>query len=707
MSLVLARDVLALTTTFLLAGGLLAYAIFPEPLGAGRRLQLALALSVPATVAVSIPAVAAGALSLWTTVVALALLASVALFRTRERVRRLPTTISRATLPRAKPPLRMALVAVAAGILAWVLVLDPQLDARRPDAQPLHSTSWYYWWLADEVANDGGIPASLPEWGSDRPFQRAYVATTLHTAATMQIGGGADFALQERYGITLIVLALIAFLALWNRWLPAWWAVTASLLSLTTAKGFYKFLAYRPEIFGLVLVLWSAWLLDEALERRSRAWGLLAGLVASVGYLAHAEIWILTGPLWAAIALARLLVPSWRNRPASQPGAKRSLRRRFVGPLVPLLLALPVCFTTIFAVQAATAPRDEILTLPGVASDWDPRGPGGVDLTWQLYASVWTARSIDDPPRLPCHNALFGGPADRLWAHFAISDPLPRLAPVIFLAGVAVSPYAFAVAGGRKAGRASRWARLPRRSLLAALVGAIFVVGVLAFVVFACQLYDTYVPQRAWMLRVRPYYALGLAGLLALVGYAGAKGAFFLMSGSTSARLRHRTVPRVAAGVATAAASVAILSPFVATEVETGIQHRGLSPGAYSAYLWLRDNTPPDSVILANAYTDGQIGPIAGRAGWLDGRIPFLEASPWLRESVERVVAAREYFRQPENGSLPSEVDYVLVASRRTFLGGPRPPFPSDRDAFMNDEDLHLEASFSNGRVLIFSVAGR
>src|SRR5919109_1637128 len=195
MTLALLRDVFALTTTFVLAGALFAFAVLPEPLGAWCRLQLSLALSVPATLALSLPAVVGGILSLWTTVGAFALLASVAAWRTRGRLRALAVSTPALTARIGWPRVRLLVLGIASVALAWVLIVGPQIHERRPDAQPLHSTPWYYWWLADGIADDGGIPPSLPEWGTSRPFQRAYVATSIHTAATMQLGGGADFAL--------------------------------------------------------------------------------------------------------------------------------------------------------------------------------------------------------------------------------------------------------------------------------------------------------------------------------------------------------------------------------------------------------------------------------------------------------------------------------------------------------------------------------
>ena len=45
-----------------------------------------------------------------------------------------------------------------------------------------------------------------------------------------------------------------------------------------------------------------------------------------------------------------------------------------------------------------------------------------------------------------------------------------------------------------------------------------------------------------------------------------------------------------------------------------------LSADGLATLTWIRDNTPPGALILANSYTEGAIGTLAHRNGYLDGR---------------------------------------------------------------------------------------
>ena len=128
---------------------------------------------------------------------------------------------------------------------------------------------------------------------------------------------------------------------------------------------------------------------------------------------------------------------------------------------------------------------------------------------------------------------------------------------------------------------------------------------------------------------------------------------------------------------------VAIASYVASGSTQEGIGNLArtrLSADGHDALVWLRDSTPPDSIILANAYTEGSIGTIARRNGLLDGRAPYNKQFDFLLASVDQLRLGRSFY-QGETGieSLVTlGVDYVVViqdnfaiANSRTFCDPP------------------------------------
>lgn len=119
----------------------------------------------------------------------------------------------------------------------------------------------------------------------------------------------------------------------------------------------------------------------------------------------------------------------------------------------------------------------------------------------------------------------------------------------------------------------------------------------------------------------------------------------------------------------------------------------------------MRANLPPDAVILANGYTDGALGAVSQRNGWLDGRAPYLEEPEWLGAAIRHLIDAREYFAAPDSRAdlLPAEVGYVLVAARREDIGTAT-AFPAPLDAFDRSPNLSLVGRFGDGSIRLYRV---
>jgi hypothetical protein len=76
-----------------------------------------------------------------------------------------------------------------------------------------------------------------------------------------------------------------------------------------------------------------------------------------------------------------------------------------------------------------------------------------------------------------------------------------------------------------------------------------------------------------------------------------------------------------------------------------------------------------DAIVLANAYTDGSVGAISRRTGWIDGRAPYLEDPEWLAEATVNVQTARDFFYDPQIHGPPDGVDYVLAGRTEDLAG--------------------------------------
>ena len=104
----------------------------------------------------------------------------------------------------------------------------------------------------------------------------------------------------------MVLTAIFAAFALWRRWLPSWWACLAAILTLNVGRVETRLLVYKPEAFAFILLIWAAWLFDEAIERRSRRWGALAGAPAGFVLPRPSGQLAARGPLLGGILIGRV-----------------------------------------------------------------------------------------------------------------------------------------------------------------------------------------------------------------------------------------------------------------------------------------------------------------------------------------------------------------------------------------------------------------
>lgn len=697
-------DLFALAVTFAFTGWLLSLVVLPEPVGAARRAGLTLATAVPGAMLASLPGLVFDRLGPATFLPALAALVLAAGLRTGglsalrrpgqtlSRLRGVPGRIIGRLDRRALVPALVTLAAVAA---AWFAVLAPQLEVARSSGLPRHVTVWFYIDLVKEVADTGGVPDSHLEWGGSHDFPSEYLVSTVHAATTAELAGGFDLELLERYRLALVVVGLLAAFALWRRFMPAWWALMAGALTIAASHFATRFVSYRPETFGFVLALWSAWLFDEALERRSRRWAALAGVVSASSFLAHAEAWFLTGPLWLGILIARVAFPDSVGDEHAEEASRRHRLGALVRPIVRPVAIVGIAFVAaVAALSLATDGGARVANQAGFGEKKTERIasiPAG-DPTWTLHGALYREAEIGTPP--PELRSIF---VDKKAREPFVGLRLQSLRAKLGLLLLAL--FVLPALLRRPSPRAAR----------AVLVIGITTAGIVAVGMVFTFLYSTYVPQRLGPQRVVPTYGFPLAGLLAVAGWLAATrlSALWRRTRGPGGRVDRILYPAVTAVLSLAL--LLLLTPGLGGRNKR-LEHvapigPNLSETAYQAYEWIGENTPPDAVVMANGYTEGSLRAVSGRVGWLDGRAPYLGNEAFRADSIRKLIDARTYFRDPvaERDMLPAEVDYVLVTTRGSVdLGGSR--FAQGRSQLFDSPDLRFVRAFDGKKLLLFEV---
>ena len=608
---------------------------------------------------------------------------------------RLPSRRARWTPSRR----RWALGAGIGALLAIVAVLARSRLDVGPSLLPFTSTVWYYANLAARVAAAGGIPATLPEWGTERPFQADYLPVTAHTAAALQLLPGDLLVEMEVYRLALLAVAFIVAAALLRRWFSSWLAVLGAVLLVSTVRLDFKLLAYKPETFGLVLVLFTLWLADRAIVERSGRLAALAALAAGVAFLSHAEVFLLLGPGIAGLVAGRLFVaPSGGRVGLALPRPRAAAAAVLLGVAILIgglavgalgNLAATGQLRVLGYVTGAPPAEAPAPPLPPRPDEIPPGWTFTDDPTWDFYvAAVAPGQLGREAP-----------------ASFLDRRLLPRAILHVWPGLDGRSGALLVVLGGLLGAPLLAWPWLDPRRRRAILGAWVFAVGLLAgsYLLFAIS--DTYVPARSGPRRLMPYELL-----LPVVSLVVALWGLDRLLRPAWRALLPRRGASLAAGALLAVLTVAAVmpapDPFVDDDPEPGLTSTG-----YEAYRWLDANLPPGARILANAYTDGSLAALAGRVGIVDGRAVYLEDRAFLAESTALVLGARVVFAQPSSAGAVAylareRVDYLLVAgpgASGADLGGYL-PFGTDLDALRAGGRYTLVRTFGDGRLLLFRV---
>lgn len=705
------RDLIALTLAFVLGGALLSTVVFPERLGFGTRALLSCALAVPATLLAALPGLATHELAAWNVLVGFAAIGLLAFHRWRRHrsgglARRRLTAARQDSLERMTRQ-RFGQVGLVGLLLVatWFTVFVPENIDKVETGGPNGTIVYYHWGIVGRVVDAGGLPATLNEWGEPREFPYEYAFSVMHGASTAVLAGGADFRLEERYRIAMVASCFLAAFALWRRWLPAWWAWLAAVLTLSVSRIETRMLVYKPEAVAFVLVLWATWLLDEALERRSQRWGLLGAVVLACSFLAHPVGSLLAGPLWGGVLLGRLVTPLLTERLS---GLRSTVARggRQLTRIGRVVVPAMVVFIALFAGTR--------LVVGATGQDLQQHPIGGVDETRVVYNLAYISSDPFAHPPVPEASDLFGVYStvrpffsqNARWFYFDVNS---RSSVLLLIGLVAILAAVIAISLGS---RLAEWAEPILRGLITWLG---YAAGVCLLALLIGAVYHTWVPERVAPMRLMPYWGLVFPGFLAGLAWAGAvllshaiRSVGVQLAGKSALRSSwfvqlSLVVPVVLLSSATLWSFTSQLGgrdpgipPFFTAETRVG----GVSPEALAAYGWIKERLPTNAVILANGYTEGALGMVSDRTGLLDGRTPFSQPDPWRSDAIRWLERSRAFFQEPDEHRIPPRAGYLLVAPANINLGGSY--FPTNFPQLNHSHRLKLIHRF--GKVLLFRV---
>lgn len=590
--------------------------------------------------------------------------------------------------------------AFAGLVLVLGLIVVPSHLGVRPELLPVSSTSWYYLHLAQATADLGGFPAALPEWGAIRPFQTDYLPVTAHTAAALLLLPGDGLARLELYRLVVLGLGVLFAALLFRRHVSSWVAVLGAILLVGTVRLEGKFDGYRPETVGLVLALFTLWVVDRALVEPSRRSLVVAVALAALVFLAHAEVFLILAAAVVGMGGARAVVGG-----GGRLGIRRPSRRGMAAAVLAAGIVVGGIGVASIGAWGLTGELGVLAYVvgPDAPSPSAPSARGRVgeipagwtftdDPTWDFYtASVAPALNGSPPPDAFTDSLLLPRSILVVWPGL---DGRNRSGLVV-LAVLVLAPF---LAWPWLDGRRRRW--LLGWALFAALLTA----G--SLILFTIS--DTYVPQRTAGRRLMPYllFVPVVAGtvLLWLTGRAVAPYWRALWPRRAGRRA-------VAAGVALAVLTVGAVSASPLAETGADDPDAALSPAGYAAYGWMASNLPSDARILANAYTDGALGAVTGRVGIVDGRAVYLEDPAFLAESTALCLGARVVFATPGAPGVATylareRVTHLLIATDGPLgrdLGGYL-LFDTDVEAIRADPRFDLMRSFDGERLLLFRV---
>jgi len=503
---------------------------------------------------------------------------------------------------------------VIAGALGFavvgIVVVLPQVRIIVPEGIPIGSITFYYWGLAQQILDSGSIPRFSAEWGGLYPYQGDYVMFSAFSAALGFLGGRtSEFALMDALRVGSLVWGLIAALGALRRFLPIGGVLVCTMLFFASTFVVGKYTGYRPESFHYALIFSAVWAVDRLAERSTvgRVVPVVAIIVAL--WIGHGVVLVVAGLLSGAVLAARWILD------------RRATGRQMLAVGAVLVVGFLSAVALDYVLQGT------VILLANAADPGPIQGPTTSDLTWRFFQVALGGKLM-----------LTGDPAEGSVLFSANVD-----APWLFVNRVGTWP-AYLIALIPLA--TWRFLALPARRLY--LGSLIYFLGLGVAVLAFFTLYETYVPQRVGFGRLAPFTLVGASIIVAVA----ATGVVELLRRAALAATRsplgrvggRRTVVLVGATAWTAILALTIIAaqPSITRATENFNSAR-LSGDGVAAMRWIRENTPFDAIVYANAYTEGVIGAVARRNGLLDGRAPYNKEFDFLLRSVEQLQLGRSF----------------------------------------------------------------
>lgn len=603
--------------------------------------------------------------------------------------------------------------AAAGALIAVLLAVLPAGPPSAGATFPPGATAWGDAALAWSTAATGGFLADLPAWGAVGPFGVDHGVFVAHSAAAFVLMPGDRLLQLEQYRLAVLLSGLVLATLLFRRWVSTWIALLGAILLFRTVWVDSFASGYGPVAWAFVVSLFALWLTERAIVERSRRLAVAATVTAAVVFLVDVEVFLVLAAAIAGVVIGRALVmPGGGPESAGGLGYRHGRRVGLRAPIgadigPPLALGAAIIAggvlagllgdavltgdTRILRYLVAGASIEPVpVTLVGPApAGWSSSG----DPTWDFHVAATDAEQFGDPPP-----AAFIDP--RVLAS-SVVHVWPWLDGRVLWPLVALAALLAVPLGG--------WPFADARRQRAILGWTAFVAVLLAGSFLLFSLLPTYVPRR-----IGPG---GLVPFVAIAPVVAAIVALWWLDRIIGPRLRTRlwrgAMPAAGAILALVTAVVVIPGPPTGGASSAVATAAVLSPAGHEAYRWIGANLPPESRVLANAWTQGSFAALTGRTGIVDGPATYLGDPARLARATGLLLDARQVFANPDGADAAAflaqeSVGYLLVAAPAatgTDLGG-HAPFEVDLAGLEGSARYRLEQRFGDGRLLLFRVVG-
>jgi hypothetical protein len=479
---------------------------------------------------------------------------------------------------------------------------------------PLGSTPWYYYGLAQQVADLGSLPTTSLEFGTSTPFLNDYHLFTTGTAMLLVQQSAGPMAVIIT--ITLVGVVLLALgAATLSSGLGAgrFTALFAVPIAVAAGIGPIRLAAYRPEGFGLGLSLLMVALGIDWLRHREWRSLLAAALLAATLSQVHGIAAVTAGVMVAAAAVLSL---------ARGPRGEQ-LRR--TGLVVAAFLGAVLVAALVFHEASGTVHAGGLVDQGGLG-----------DPTWEFYRAA-----RDEAPSMPPRNlSMMGRTFLQLY-----DWQLWWVVPAAALAAVGL----WRTRREAATRNVLSFTLLSLTGLLA--VASVFMLG-----------WQGYVPRRTGASRIVLEMSLLGPPLLA-IGLGGAARATWNWRGRptlSTPRLRHVVLLVVVSGCG------------MASLVRDAEYYDGQAPSREQLAVWHSIPATSSEVVLANGYTEGFIPDNTGAEGLLDGRAPYTFDTELLHAN-ELLRGAQRFFDDPARHwsfLAENDVSWVVVGEPGSYSLG-------------------------------------